>query len=197
MTSISPSSTAGAPSRAPASRPVRPAPGGGGTRPSCDAGGSCPSPTRSAGAGWRSCSRLPRSSRGRSSSCACGSARRAPACPCAAAAGLAAPSERDVVVGSRAAEVGVLGLRAARNELRLAALGILAPAAELDGVGDHLDRLALRAVLRFPLSPLQAPVDGDRTTLREVLRAVLTLVAPDGDVEVVRLLRPLVGLVVL
>src|SRR5262249_17192764 len=122
---------------------------------------------------------------------------RAPACPCAAAAGLAAPSERDVVVGSRAAEVGVLGLRAARNELRLAALGILAPAEELDGVGDHLDRLALRAVLRFPLSPLQAPVDGDRTTLREVLRAVLTLVAPDGDVEVVRLLRPLAGLVVL
>src|SRR5262249_16835549 len=49
------------------------------------------------------------------------------------------------------------------------------------------------AVLRLPLAPLEAPVDRDRAALREVLGAVLALVAPDGDVEVVRLLGPFTG----
>src|SRR5262249_42556559 len=104
-----------------------------------------------------------------------------------------------VVVSGRAAEVRVVGLRgAARDELWLAAaLGVLATAEELDAVGDDLDRLALGAVLRVPLAPLEAPVDRDGAALREVLRAVLALVAPDGHVEVVRLLGPLAGLVVL
>src|SRR5439155_25104408 len=56
-----------------------------------------------------------------------------------------------------------------------------------------LARLPLRAVLRVPLAPLEPAVDGDRAALREVLRAALSLVAPDGDVEVVRLLGPLAG----
>ena len=60
-------------------------------------------------------------------------------------------------------------------------------------VGDDLDRLALGAVLRVPLAPLEAAVDRDRAALGEVLRAALSLVAPDRDVEVVRLLGPLAG----
>src|SRR5581483_10571930 len=67
---------------------------------------------------------------------------------------------------------------------------------ELDAVGDDLDGLALAAaVLRLPLAPLEAAVDRDRPALREVLRAALGLVAEDGDAEVVRLVRPLPGLV--
>ena len=64
-----------------------------------------------------------------------------------------------------------------------------AAAEELDGVGDDLDRLALRAVLGIPLAPFEPAVDPDRPSLGEVLRAALALVAPDGDVEVVRLLQ--------
>ena len=60
-----------------------------------------------------------------------------------------------------------------------------------------LDRLALGAVLRLPLAPLEPAVDRDRPALREVLGAALALVAPDGDVEVVRLLGPLAGRAVL
>src|SRR5581483_82783 len=59
--------------------------------------------------------------------------------------------------------------------------------------GDDLNGLALRAVLRLPLAPVEAAVDADRAALREVLRAALGLVAPDGDVEVVRLVAPLAG----
>src|SRR5581483_1834242 len=44
-----------------------------------------------------------------------------------------------------------------------------------------------------PLAPLEAAVDRDGPALREVLGAVLALVAPHGDVEVVRLLGPLPG----
>src|SRR5262249_7822017 len=70
---------------------------------------------------------------------------------------------------------------------------LAAAAEELHGVGDDLHRLTLGAVLRLPLAPLEAPVDRDRAALREVLGAVLALVAPDGDVEVVRLLGPFAG----
>src|SRR4029453_4408189 len=52
-------------------------------------------------------------------------------------------------------------------------------------------RLPLGAVLRLPLTPVEAAVDGDRAALREVLCAALALVAPDGDVEVVGLVAPL------
>src|SRR5438105_14220576 len=103
-------------------------------------------------------------------------------------------SKWDVVVAA-AAEVGFRAARGTgRNELvpRLAR-GLAATAEELHRVGDDLDRLPLGAVLRFPLAPLEPAVDRDRATLREVLRAVLALVAPDGDVEVVRLLGPLAG----
>ena len=48
----------------------------------------------------------------------------------------------------------------------------------------------LRAVLRVPLAPVEASVDADRAALREVLRATLALVTPDGDVEVVGLVAP-------
>jgi hypothetical protein len=92
------------------------------------------------------------------------------------------------------AEVGASRRRTARHELALAAaLAVAAAAEELDAVGDDLDRLALRAVLRVPLAPVEAPVDADGRPLREVLRAALALVAPDGDVEVVRLVAPLAG----
>src|SRR5207253_6593717 len=111
----------------------------------------------------------------------------------------AEPLEGDVVVRA-GGEVGVLGLcgRARGDELRLAAaLGVTAAAEELDAVGDDLHRLALRSVLRVPLAPLEAAVDCDRAALAEILRAALALVAPDGDVEVVRLLGPLAGRAVL
>src|SRR4051794_27682624 len=68
---------------------------------------------------------------------------------------------------------------------------------ELDRVGDDVYRLALLAVLALPLAPLEAAVDGDRPALGEVAGAVLALRAPDGDVEVVGLVDPLVGRVVL
>src|SRR3954451_1063904 len=67
---------------------------------------------------------------------------------------------------------------------------------ELDGVGDDVDRLALVALL-LPLAPLEAAVDRDRAALGEVASAVLALRAPDGDVEVVGLVDPLTGRVVL
>src|SRR6185437_2474733 len=70
---------------------------------------------------------------------------------------------------------------------------VAAAAQELDAVRDHLDGLALGAVLRVPLAPLEPSVDRDRASLREVLRAVLALLAPDRDVKVVRLLGPLTG----
>src|SRR4029453_11028305 len=102
-----------------------------------------------------------------------------------------------VVVGRRAAHIGV-GRRARRHELTLAAaLGVAAAAEELHGVGDDLDRLALRAVLGLPLTPVEAAVDAYRASLGEVLRAALALVPPDGDVEVVRLVAPLAGLRIL
>src|SRR5580765_5810933 len=68
-----------------------------------------------------------------------------------------------------------------------------AAAEELDAVGDDLDGLALGAVLSLPLAPLEAAVDRDGPALREVLVAALGLIAPDGDVEVVRLVGPLAG----
>src|SRR5437764_457328 len=55
---------------------------------------------------------------------------------------------------------------------------------------DDLDRLALRSVLRVPLPPVEAAVDPDGAALGEELRAALALVAPDRDVEVVRLVAP-------
>src|SRR6266581_4647958 len=76
-----------------------------------------------------------------------------------------------------------------------AALAAVTAAEELDVVGDDLDRLALGAVLGVPLAPVEASVDRDRAALGEVLRAVLALLVPDRDVEVVRLVDPLTGLV--
>ena len=87
--------------------------------------------------------------------------------------------ERDVVVLA-AAEVGVCATRRARGDELVAAAtaaevaALAAPAEELDRVCDHLDRLALRAVLRFPLAPLEAAVDADGPSLREVLRQTVT-----------------------
>jgi hypothetical protein len=80
-----------------------------------------------------------------------------------------------------------------------AALSDPAPAGttaeELDGLGDHLDRLPLRPVLRFPFAPVEPAVDADGTTLAQVLRAALGLIAEDGHVEVVGLVDPLTRLV--
>src|SRR5438046_7240053 len=103
--------------------------------------------------------------------------------------------ERDVVVG-RSREVGALLLRRARGHELVAAVGVAAATEELDALGDDLHGLPLaRAVGRFPLAPVEPAVDADRAALREILRATLSLVAEDGDVEVVRLVDPLPRLV--
>src|SRR5262249_30235800 len=124
--------------------------------------------------------------------------RRASACSCVRTWVLPrrSPLKRNVVVGGL--EIGVgRRLGAGRDELVLATAGFAAAAEELNAVGDHFDSLALRTVLRVPLAPLEAAVDRDRAALREVLRAVLALLAPHSDVEVVRLLGPLAGRAVL
>src|SRR5262249_40239608 len=103
----------------------------------------------------------------------------------------------NVVVGG--AEVLVARGCGCGDELALAALAaaLTAAAEKLDAVGDDLDRLALGAVLRFPLTPVEPAVDADGAALREVLRAALALVAPNGDVEVVRLVAPVAARVLL
>src|SRR4029077_10768239 len=106
-----------------------------------------------------------------------------------------AASERDVVVCRGGGEVFVAGSCRGRDELTLAVARIPAAATvtaaeELHRVGNDLDRLALGAVLGVPLAPVEASVDADRATLREVLRATLALVTPDGHVEVVGLVAP-------
>src|SRR5690349_13009036 len=111
--------------------------------------------------------------------------------------------ERDVVVGWRAdgrrdrrglrrAEVARVGRDVrARGEAAATAAGVVAAAEELDGLGDDVDRGAVLArVLVLPLAPLQAAVDGDRAALAQVAGAVLALLAPDRDVEVVGLVLP-------
>src|SRR3954447_12886119 len=81
-----------------------------------------------------------------------------------------------------------------RGEAVAVAAVVTATAEELDGVGHDLDSRALaRAVAGVPLAPLKPAVDGDRAALLEVGRAVLALLAPDRDVEVVRLVDPLAG----
>src|SRR3954463_4866598 len=133
-------------------------------RRGCAGSGSCPSPRCSGATGSRSCSRSRRPSPCRSSTRACGSGPRRPGA-CAPAGGrgraslllLAAASVGDVVVGRAAAEVLVACSRSCRNELALATLAaaLTAAAEELNAVGDDLDRLALAAVLRFPLAPVE------------------------------------------
>src|SRR5262249_28731555 len=141
----------------------------------------------------RSCSRSPRPSPCRTSTRACGSVPRSrgacartAACPVQNRAAARYASEfreitrtaigtllrlkGNVVVGGT--EVGVrVRRRGRRNELALAsaALPVAAAAEELHGVGDDLDRLALRAVLGLPLAPVEAAVDADRPALREEL----------------------------
>src|SRR5436309_3368813 len=90
------------------------------------------------------------------------------------------------------------GARGRRHALVAAAglaTAVTAAAQELDAVGDDLDRLALRAVLRLPLAPFEAAVDRHRAPLAQVLGAALGLVAEDRDAEVVRLVDPLSRLV--
>src|SRR6185437_3985309 len=76
-----------------------------------------------------------------------------------------------------------------------AVLSAIPGAQELDRIGNDIHRLALVALLVLPFPPFQAPVDGHRASLLEVLGAVLALRAPDRDVEVVGLVDPLTGLV--
>src|SRR5579862_8061478 len=108
-------------------------------------------------------------------------------------------SKWNVVVGGAPAEVCVRRSGCACGDELVAAglAGVAAAAEELHAVRDDLDRLALGPVLRFPFAPLEPSVDRDRPALGEVLRTALALVAPDRDVEVVRLLGPLAGRAVL
>src|SRR5260370_20855757 len=103
--------------------------------------------------------------------------------------------ERNVVVGRRR-EVGArLGACSGGHELVRAAVAVAAAAEELHAVGDDLDGLALpAAVLRLPLTPVEAAVDRDGAAFAEVLRAALRLIAEDGDAEVIRLVDPLTRL---
>src|SRR4051794_38146689 len=111
--------------------------------------------------------------------------------------------EGDVVAGGAGAhglvllEVGRVGrnIGARLDSVALYGAGSVTAAEELHGLGDDLDALALVAVLRLPLAPVKASVDGHGPTLREVRRAVLALRSPDGHVEVVRLVDPLAALV--
>src|SRR3954463_14991897 len=105
--------------------------------------------------------------------------------------------EGNVVVGGRRGEVGGgrgAALRGTRGDERAPAATVAVSSAteELDVVGDDLDRLALAgAVGRLPLTPLAPAVDRHRAPFAEILGATLALGTPDGDVEVVRLVRPL------
>src|SRR5581483_10886425 len=116
------------------------------------------------------------------------------------------PLERDVVLrraarrGGRGLEVAVVDRNVApHGELGAAAAvaGVVAAAEELHRIGNDIHCLALLAVLRLPLAPLEAAVERDRTALGEVASAVLALRAPHGHVEVVGLVLPLAGGVVL
>src|SRR3954454_6813168 len=75
------------------------------------------------------------------------------------------------------------------------AAGTVAGAEELDAVGDDLDALPFVAALVLPLAPVEPAFDRHRAAFREVVRAVLTLRPPDGDVEVVGLVDPVAALV--
>src|SRR5205823_10668240 len=77
------------------------------------------------------------------------------------------------------------------QDLGLPATASWQAAEELDRGGDALARLALGASLGLPLPPVEPAVYGDGAALGEVLRAVLPLLVPGGDVEGVRLLGPL------
>src|SRR4051794_19888086 len=109
-------------------------------------------------------------------------------------------SERNVVVPCAprrcAGEVGRVGrnvgLRCEPAAV-LAATAAVAGAQELDRVGNDIDGLALVSLLVLPLAPVEAAVNSDRAPLRQVLGAVLALRAPNGHVEVVRLLDPVAG----
>src|SRR5687767_9548654 len=103
--------------------------------------------------------------------------------------------ERDVVVRRGGAvarrgghrllllEVGLVDRHVGARREPAAALGVVAPAEELDRVGDDVDRLALVARLALlPLPPLEPAVDRDGAALGEEARAVLALRAPDRDV---------------
>src|SRR5215213_10149526 len=112
--------------------------------------------------------------------------------------------ERNVVVG--VARAGARGLEvtgvgrdvALRGEAVAAAAvavaGVVTTTEELNGVGDDLHGVAVRAgLLVLPLAVLETTVDRDRTTLGAVLGDVLALGAPDRDVEEVGLVLPLTG----
>src|SRR3954447_23395659 len=108
--------------------------------------------------------------------------------------------KRNVVVGcartcGRRRKVGRVGRNVALGREAVAvAAAVTTTAEELDRVGDDLHRLALaRGVGGLPLAPVEAAVDGHAAALLEVLSAVLALRAPDGHVEVVRLVDPLAG----
>src|SRR3954471_17752808 len=102
-------------------------------------------------------------------------------------------SERNVVVrGGRGSpcEVAGVGRNVGLRRETAAVLATLAGSQELDGIGNDIHCLALVPVLVLPLAPLEPAVERDRAPLREVVRAVLALRAPHGDVEVVRLVDP-------
>src|SRR5579875_335811 len=117
--------------------------------------------------------------------------------------------ERDVVVGSGGRHGGAIevagvdrdvalrGARAARETAPVAGAGVVTTAEELHGLSDDINRLPLVAVLVGPFAPLQPAVDRHAAALRQVAAAVLALLAPDGHVEVVGHVLPLLRVPVL
>src|SRR5919204_738620 len=62
---------------------------------------------------------------------------------------------------------GISGnVRARRDRVALGGCAGVAAAQELDGVGDDRDALALVAILRLPLAPVETTIDRDRPALR-------------------------------
>src|SRR6187549_2245539 len=119
---------------------------------------------------------------------------------------LLGPSEGDVVVPAAASTargsarvVGGVGRDVAAGAEAVAAAvaapGAVARAEELDRVGDDFHALALAALFVLPLTPVEAAFDCHGPAFGEVVGAVLALGAPDGDVEVVRLVDPVAALV--
>src|SRR5207253_1742230 len=103
---------------------------------------------------------------------------------CHAGSSPAVSLERNVVVrgstahGRRLVEVGRVGGNVALRREPRAVPSVFPRTEELHGVGNNIDGLPLVAFLVLPLTPLEAPVDGNRAALRQVGGAVLALRSP-------------------
>src|SRR5262249_12005985 len=101
--------------------------------------------------------------------------------------------ERNILVVGRGARGAGLAHRVRAAGACGAGIVAFAAAEELDCLCDDLCRLPLLALLVLPLAGLEPALDVDAASLREIVRAVLCLLAPDDDAMP---LRPLLRLAV-